>query len=271
MRTLHDRVAVVTGGGGGIGRETARLLAEKGCHVAVVDIDQGRLDETAALVRAAGRNASTHVVDVADAAQVRDLAEAVVATHGAVHVLVNNAGVTSAGAFEDDDLTDVEWMVGVNVWGVVNGCHAFLPEMRRQEEAHIVNVSSMTGLLGLPHNAAYALTKGAVRSFSESLRAELITSGVGVTVVFPGTHRTGITDSARGAEGARIQRMGRSRMAVLMRPPAAVAKAIVRGIERDRPRAVVGPDAHVLSFFSRALPGRSGLVGRLTSRVAAKP
>ena len=96
-----------------------------------------------------------------------------VAEHGAAHVLVNNAGVTSAGAFEKETLEDLRWIVGINVWGVVHGCHAFLPLLKAQDEAHVVNVSSMVGLVGLPHNAAYALTKGAVRSFSEALRAEL--------------------------------------------------------------------------------------------------
>jgi short-subunit dehydrogenase len=142
--------------------------------------------------------------------------------------------------------------------------------LRRADEAHIVNLSSMVGLLGLPHNASYSLTKGAVRGFSEALRAELVSTSIGLTAVFPGAIHTGITRAARGAEAARLADLGESRLAPLvMRPPSAVAAAIVRGIERDRARVVVGPDAHALNLFVRALPGRSGLIGRMTNRMTA--
>jgi short-subunit dehydrogenase len=142
--------------------------------------------------------------------------------------------------------------------------------LRRAEEAHIVNMSSMVGLIGLPHNASYSLTKGAVRSFTEALRAELITTRVGVSAVFPGAIRTNITNTARGSESARLARMGRSRLAPLaMRPPGAVARRIVAAIEHKRARVVVGPDAHVADLLSRVVPGRSGLVGRVTARVVS--
>jgi short-subunit dehydrogenase len=130
-------------------------------------------------------------------------------------------------------------------------------------------MSSMVALIGLPHNASYSLTKGAVRSFSESLRGELAPLGIGVTAVFPGAIRTNITESARGADADRLARMGRSRLApLIMRPPESVAKAIVRAIERDRARVVVGPDAHAISALSRIVPGRTRLVGYLTNRLA---
>ena len=130
------------------------------------------------------------------------LADDVVDTHGGCNILVNNAGVTSAGAFEDESLDDLHWIVDINLWGVVHGCRAFLPALRRADEAHIVNMSSMVGLLGLPHNASYSLTKGAVRGFTEALRSELITTSIGVTAVFPGAIRTDITNHARGAKPA---------------------------------------------------------------------
>jgi NAD(P)-dependent dehydrogenase (short-subunit alcohol dehydrogenase family) len=268
VKTFAGRVAVVTGAGSGIGRAVSVQLAERGCDLALVDLSPNAAAETATLVEALGRRASTHVADVADRAQVDALPEAVRAVHGGCNILVNNAGVTSAGAFEDEAPEDLEWIVGINVWGVVHGCAAFLPMLREADEGHIVNMSSMVGLLGLPHNASYSLTKGAVRGFTEALRAELVTTDIGVTAVFPGAIRTNITASARGAESERLAKLGRSRLAPLaLRPPSAVAKRIVRAIERDRARVVVGPDAHVVDLASRILPGRSGLVGRLTSRV----
>ncbi|HWJ81434.1 MAG TPA: SDR family NAD(P)-dependent oxidoreductase [Nocardioides sp.] len=268
MKELKDRVAVVTGAGSGIGREIALELARRGCDVAAVDVNEKGLDETAALVLGTDRRVSTHVVDVSDAAAMTRLPDEVLLEHGSCHVLVNNAGVTSAGAFEKESLEDLHWIVDINMWGVVHGCHAFLPLLRKQDEAHIVNVSSMVGLLGLPHNAAYALTKGAVRSFSESLRAELVTTNVGLTTVFPGTHRTGITENARGSQGARLTQLGRSRLAEIgMRSPAKVARRVANAIEGNKARVVAGPDAHALDVWSRIAPGRIGSLGRLTARV----
>lgn len=270
MKRLKNRTAVVTGAGGGIGRATCLALAERGCAVAAVDVRGDAAEETAELVRRLGPDASAHVADVRDAEAMVDLAHQVEQRHGGCHVLVNNAGVTSAGGFESESLDDLHWIVDINVWGVVHGCRAFLPALRRADEAHIVNLSSMVGLLGLPHNASYSLTKGAVRGFSEALRAELVTTSIGLTVVFPGAIHTGITSSARGAEAGRLADLGSSRFApIMMRPPSAVASAIVRGIERDRARVVVGPDARALNLLVRALPGRSGLIGRLTNRMTA--
>jgi len=271
MRTLQDRVAVVTGGGGGIGRATSLALAARGCHVAVVDVNADAAGDTARKVERLGRRATVHRTDVRDLAAMSALADEVVDRHGGCNVVVNNAGVTSAGSFEEEPMEDVHWIVDINVWGVVHGCRAFLPVLRRAEEGHIVNLSSMVGLVGLPHNATYSLTKGAVRAFTEALRAELITSPIGVTAVFPGSIHTGITASARGSQAAKIASLGESRLApVLLRPPSKVANAIVRGIEKDRPRVVVGPDAHLVSALSRVLPGRSGLVGRVTNRLAER-
>lgn len=268
MKRLDGRVAVITGAGSGIGRATSIALAERGCSVAVVDVQPDGAEETAELVRALGTQASVHLADVREPERMDELPAEVADSLGPCHILINNAGVTAAGAFTDETLDDLRWIVDINVWGVVHGCRAFLPMLRDADEAHIVNMSSMVGLLGLPHNVSYSLTKGAVRSFSEALRAEMVTSSVGLTVVFPGAIHTNITSSAQGGQAARLAELGRSRPApYIMRPPSAVAKKIVSAIERDRPRVVVGPDAHGVSMLTRVWPGRSGLIGRLTSRL----
>jgi short-subunit dehydrogenase len=270
MRTFTGRVAVVTGAGGGIGRATAEELARRGCHLALVDIDPQTLDRTADILHAAGNVATTHIADVTDAEQMVALADDVVRAHGGCNIVVNNAGVTSAGAFEDEPLDDLRWIIDINVWGVLHGCRAFLPALRQADEAHIVNLSSMVGLLGLPHNASYSLSKAAVRGFTEALRSELIATPIGVTAVFPGAIRTDITSHARGREAGRLAQMGRSRFApIAMRPPSSVARRIVAAIEHDRARCVVGPDARAVDAFVRLLPGRSGLIGRVTSRLVA--
>ncbi len=268
MRNLRGRVVAVTGAGGGIGRATALEFAGRGCDVAVLDIDAEAAGSTARMVRDTGRRASAHVVDVRDPGAVDGAAADVVSEHGSCHVVVANAGVTAAGEFTAESLEDLHWLVDINVWGVVHTCRSFLPTLLDADEGHIVTLSSMVGLLGLPHNVGYSLTKGAVRSFSEALRAELVTSSVGVTVVHPGAIHTGITDAARGTQAERLAQMGRSRLApIVMRPPSTVARAIVRAVERNRPRVVVGADAHAVSALTRILPGRSGVIGRLTNRV----
>ncbi len=268
MKSFTDRIAVVTGAGSGIGRATSEALAQKGAHIAVLDISETRAAETADLVRSLGRRASVHVVDVRDHHRMDEVATEVIDIHGGCNILVNNAGVTSAGGFEDESLEDLEWIVDINIWGVVHGCRAFLPALRAADEGHIVNMSSMVGLLGLPDNAAYSLTKGAVRSFTEALRAELVTTNIGATAVFPGAVRTDITNAARGTHSDRLATMGNSRFApIMMRPPRTAARRIVSAIEHDRARVTVGPDARMVDLLTRIYPGRSGLIGRVTARI----
>ena len=268
VKQLHGRVAVVTGAGSGIGRATSIALARQGCRVAVVDINRSAAEDTARLVRAHGGGVSVHIVDVRDAEAVTALAADVAAEHGSCHILVNNAGVTSAGRFEQETMDDLRWIVDTNVWGVVHGTRSFLPMLLAADEAHLVNLSSMVGLLGLPHNTSYALTKGAVRSFTEALRSELIASNVGVTAVFPGSIRTNITQTARGSHAGLLARMASHRLSGLaLRSPDRVAERIVRAIVTNRARVVIGADARALDVAARLFPGRSGWVGRLTSRL----
>lgn len=267
MKELNGRVAVVTGAGSGIGRATAIALARRGCGLALSDIALGGLEETQRLVEAEGAKATIDRVDVSDRAQILDFAESVRERHGRCNIVVNNAGVTSAGRFEGESLDDIEWLVGINVFGVVHGSHAFLPLLREADEGHIVNLASMVALAGLPQNAVYSLSKGAVRAFTEGLRAELVGSGIGVTAVFPGAIHTNITNVARGPEAERLAKLGRSRLApYVMRPPEAVAKKIVAAIEKNKARTLVGSDARLLDLAARLAPGRTGLVGRAVNR-----
>jgi short-subunit dehydrogenase len=269
MKQVEGRVGVITGAGSGIGRATALELASRGCSVALADVSADGLRDTQELVEQRGGKTSVHIADVADPARMAELPDEVVARHGACHILVNNAGVLTVGRFADDDLENLRWIVGINIWGVIHGCHYFLPVLREADEAHIVNVSSMAAFAGIPQNAAYSLTKGAIRSFTEALRGELVGTTIGVSSIFPGAVGTDIMDRARGAQAERLAKFGKSRIApFLRRPPEAAARQIARAIEHDKPRVLLGPDARALDLVARILPGRTGLIGRALNVIA---
>lgn len=256
MRTLKDRVAVVTGAAGGIGRATAVALAEAGSNVALVDIDELGLAETRRKVEAAGRRASVHRVDVAN----RDAMEALVAevldAHGQVNVVVNNAGVSVTKRFDEQSLDDFEWLIGINFWGVVYGAKFFLPEIKKGDEGYIVNISSMFGFIGLPSQTSYAASKFAVHGMSESMRYELAPHGIGVMSVHPGMIRTGIVKAARIAvpEAPGLQDGVARTFDRFGWPPERVANKIVHGIRRGHARVVVGPEAYLVDWIKRASP-----------------
>ena len=174
MRNLRGRVAVVTGAGSGIGRATSIELARKGCSLALVDVNEEAMKETGALLEGIASEVSTHVVDVADRARMEALPAAVLSAHGQVDVLINNAGVSVTSDVLEHDLDDFAWILGVNLWGVVHGCRFFLPHLLAAPDAHIVNVSSLCGIVALPSQSAYSATKFAVRGFTEALRCELL-------------------------------------------------------------------------------------------------
>ena len=253
MQQLKGRVAVVTGASSGIGRATAVLLAERGCTLALVDIDGEGLEETAERVETRGVSASRHVLDVADAARLAELPAEVVAAHGHVHILVNNAGVSALKTFEEHTVEDFRWVVGINFWGVVLGCKFFLPELRRADEAHIVNVSSVFGFIGVPGQTSYCATKFAVRGFSEALWVELRGTTVGVTSIHPGGIKTNIARRAR-AESEDSRDRVQQTFDRFGHPPERVANAILRGIERRKLRVIVGPEAYAIEWLKRLMP-----------------
>jgi len=254
MRRLTGRVAVVTGAASGIGQAVSEALARAGCDLALVDLDADALDETARRVAAAGRRATRHVADVADRARMEALPAEVLAGHGGhVHVVVNNAGVNVASPFESHSLEDFEWIMGVNLWGVVHGCKFFLPHLLREDEAHLVNVSSLAGLVPFAGQTSYCATKFAVHGFSECLAAELSGTTVGVTTVHPGTVRTNILRSSRFSDTA-IQAKLASLMARYGLPAERAAALVLDAIRKNQPHLVIGADARLLVAARRLWP-----------------
>ncbi len=256
MKRFTDRVAVVTGAGSGIGRAVAEALAAKGCDLALADIDPEGLERTASAIAALGRRATTHRVDVSNLAQMQAFAAEVEAAHGRVDVLVNNAGVTVAATFEEQSIEDFEWVVSINLWGVVYGCKLFLPLLRAQPEAYVVNLSSMFGLIGMPRQTSYCATKFAVRGFSESLAVELAGTGVRVLSVHPGGIRTNIAKSARyrGANPDQLRAKTVRFFEKLAMPPEAAAARIVGAMERNAERLLITRETYVTDVLKRLAP-----------------
>ena len=197
--TLQGRTAVITGSAGGIGRAIANSLARRGCHLALADIDDIALASTATELAAHKVRISRHHLDVSDRAAIAAFPQQVTAEHPGVDILVNNAGVALGGTFEQVTEADFDWLLSINFWGVVRMTRAFLPLLHKSEEARIVNISSIFGIIAPPGQTAYAASKFAVRGFSESLRHELSGTRIGVTVVHPGGVATSIAKNARVA------------------------------------------------------------------------
>jgi short-subunit dehydrogenase len=257
--TLRDGVAVITGAASGIGAALALNLARRGVHLALVDLNVGGLEATAAQARAVGVNVTTHALDVADNAAVAALPAAAITAHGRVSVLVNNAGVALGGLFEQVSAEDFDWLMNINFGATVRLTRAFLPALGREKAAQLVNVSSIFGIIAPPGQTAYSASKFAVRGFSESLRHELEMSGsaVGVTIVHPGGVRTSISENARLAQGLAAADVARERAnwrSLLVLSPDKAAETIARAIERRERRVLVGNDAKGAALLQRLLP-----------------
>ena len=258
MKDFKGRVAAITGAGSGIGRALAKDLARRGAHVALCDIDKAALAETVSLCEGLSVKVTSHRVDVADRAAVYAWADQVEADHGQVNLIVNNAGVALGANVESVSYEDFEWLININFWGVVYGTKAFLPYLKASGEGHIVNLSSVFGLVSVPSQSAYNAAKFAVRGFTDTLRMELEIERVpvSVTTVHPGGIKTNIVHNARldpslteiagDAEKARadVDRM-------FITSPEKAARQILVAVQRDRRRALIGPDAKVIDFVSR--------------------
>jgi short-subunit dehydrogenase len=261
MTAIRGAAAAVTGAASGIGRALAIELAARGCDLALADRDEAGLATVAAEIdRSGGRRVSLHHVDIGVPAEIAIFAEEAVAAHPALNILINNAGVALFGDFAEIDQAQMDWLININFWGAVHACRAFLPKLSARSEAHIVNLSSVFGLIAPPGQTAYAAAKFALRGFSESLRHELAMakSPVRLSVVHPGGVATaivrnarmgvGVTDNARRAEVIGwFEKNART-------TPTAAALRIIDGIEENRPRILIGSDARMLDIVQRLFP-----------------
>jgi NAD(P)-dependent dehydrogenase (short-subunit alcohol dehydrogenase family) len=256
MTFLDGGVAVVTGAGSGIGRALAQQLAATGSALAIADIDEAGLQQTA---QSLGNKAlvTTHLLDVSKEENVKSLAGEVFERHGRVTLLINNAGVSLHGDFEELSLDDFRWLMDINFWGTVYGVKHFLPLLKREQRAHIVNLSSVFGIIAPAGQVPYAASKFAVRGFTEALRHELQGSSIVVSCVHPGGIRTpiarhsrlgaGTSAAKRDANIARFERLART-------SPEMAAERILRGVERRSPRILIGTDAYQIDIIQRLRP-----------------
>ena len=272
MKTLQDRVVVITGAGSGIGRALAVEVASRGSLVAISDVDEAGLAETVELVKAAGApEVRADRLDVSDRAAFATYAAAVREQFGRVNVVVNNAGVTMTGDFEEITYENFEWIMGINFWGVVTGTKEFLPHLIESGDGHLVNISSLFGLISTPGQTTYNASKYAVRGFTEALRQEMLIAGhpVGVTCVHPGGIRTGISRNGRktpSQDGEAVDRLFEKKLARM--EPERAAEIIVGAILKGKARQLVGIDAHLIHHACTLVGSRyQDVIARYSQRV----
>jgi short-subunit dehydrogenase len=258
MKDFRGRVAAITGAGSGIGRALANALARRGAHLALVDIDDAGLAETVAQCEGFEVKITSQQLDVADRDAVYGWADRVVVDHGTVNLIVNNAGVALGATVESMSYEDFEWLMNINFWGVVYGTKAFLPHLKQSGEGHVVNLSSVFGLISVPSQSAYNAAKFAVRGFTDSLRMELEIerANVSVTTIHPGGIKTNIARNAR-MDGSVSDIAGDPEKAIrdferaFITSPERAAEQILAAVRRDRRRALIGPDAKAIDLVSR--------------------
>lgn len=275
MKTLDGKVVVITGAGSGIGRELALNAAARGAVLALSDIDEVGLMETAERARTRmAREVRTDKLDVSDRAAMASYAASVKEELGRVNLLVNNAGVALHGDFEETSYEQFEWVMGINFWGVVQGTKEFLPHLIESGDGHLVNISSLFGLMGMPGQSAYNAAKFGVRGFTEAVRQEMLVAGhpVQVSCVHPGGIKTAIARNARTTashDQATVAQLFDQKLARTSAETA--AQVIVDGILANKPRIVVGADAKALDALVRLVGSRyQGIVAKAAGRVMSR-
>ncbi len=276
MKTFAGKVAAITGAASGIGRALALELAKEKCDLALSDVGEKGLDETVRLAADQSVKVTKERVDVSRRDEVHAWADRVAKEHGKVNLVFNNAGVALGATLEDVRYEDFEWIVGINFWGVVHGTKAFLPHLRASGDGHVVNLSSVFGIISVPTQGCYNATKFAVRGFTEALREELDMTGDGVsaTCVHPGGIRTNIARAARIDEsttkivGKDVETARAAFDSFFLTSPEAAARAILRGVRRNARRVLIGVDARAIDLMQRLLPtAYQALVTKMTRRL----
>ncbi|MEQ3693379.1 MAG: SDR family NAD(P)-dependent oxidoreductase [Thalassolituus sp.] len=261
MKNLNGKVAAVTGAGSGIGRALAINLAQQGCNVALSDVNEAGLAETAELLKQYPVKITTQKLDVSDKDAFYAWADQVVADHGKANLVFNNAGVALAGTVGDLSIEDYKWIMDINFYGVLYGTKAFLPHMENAGEGHIVNISSIFGLASQPLMSGYNASKFAVRGLTESLRQDLDIAGscVSTTCVHPGGIKTNIAQSTRFNEnssaitGADADASKADFERLFITTPDKAAKTIINGVKKNKRRVLIGPDAIAFDLMVRTM------------------
>ncbi|MBA4210411.1 MAG: acetoin dehydrogenase [Parvibaculum sp.] len=263
MTDIKGKLAIVTGAASGIGRATAIELAKRGARLAISDLDRTGLAETAQRIEALGGKAATYLLDVADRDAVYAFAQDIESVHGGADIVINNAGVAQIARVEELTYEDFEWVMNIDFWGMVYGTKAFLPQLQAKGAGHIVNVSSLFGLVAVPSQAAYNSAKFAIRGFTEALRHEMKGTDIAVSCVHPGGIKTNIVRNARFLQStqATVREEAASGFDRLARTtPERAGEVIVRGIEKNKPRILIGADAKIIDWLQRLMPASYGKI-----------
>lgn len=257
MKSFQNKTAVITGAGSGLGQALALKLNRAGANLALCDLNMTGLEETCSLLFDQTLKTTLHIVDVSNREQMQKFADDVIAQHGRVDILINNAGISLTPKFFDDISEEqFERVININLWGVYHGTRAFLPHLRTRPEAGIVNMSSLAGLVGLPTYSAYAMSKFAVRALSESLQSELSKTNISVLVVFPGGVKTNIIKNAPDLKEDERESAHNAFTKMALLTAGDTADRILRALQKRKKRLVLGPDAKIFLTLRNLFPNR---------------